>query len=154
MADQSDNLPSAERRITISVDAMGGDLGPAAVVAEDSYTARDAIDLLYPSEGFSNIALQWLENLGWCGRGEGGDFVLDHWVEDEQRILIDGRVPINTHGGSLSEGGTQGSGHLREAVHQLQGRAGDRQVPGATAALVASGGFYFNSQGAILRRDS
>ena len=110
----------------------------------------DDIDVFYPYEGFSNIALSWFENVGYCGRGEGGDFVLDHWDQKEQRILIEGRIPVNTHGGSLSEGGTQGAGHLREAILQLRGDAGSRQVP-ATAALVTPGGYYFNSQGILLR---
>ena len=66
-------------------------------------------------------------------------------------ILIDGRIPVNPHGGALSEGGTQGSGHIREAVHQLQGRAGERQVEGAERAIVTAGGFFFNAQGCTLR---
>ena len=53
----------------------------------------------------------------------------------------------------MSEGGTQGSGHIREAVHQLQGRAGDRQVDGAERAIVTAGGFFFNAQGCMLRVD-
>ena len=69
------------------------------------------------------------------------------------RVLIDGRIPVNPHGGALSEGGTQGSGHIREAVHQLQGRAGDRQVAGAERAIVTAGGFFFNAQGCTLRVD-
>ena len=109
------------------------------------------VDVFYPYEGFSNIALCWFENVGYCGRGEGGAFVAQHWDEAGQRILIDGRVPVNTHGGSLSEGGTQGAGHLHEAVLQLRGQAGPRQVEGAQVALVTPGGFYFNSQGILLR---
>ena len=67
-------------------------------------------------------------------------------------MLVGGRMPINSHGGSLSEGGTRGTGHIREAVLQLRGEAGDRQVEGARTALVTPGGFFFNSQGALLRR--
>lgn len=111
------------------------------------------IDVFYPYDGFSIITLNWFENVGYCGRGEGGAFVTEQWDEASQRLLIGGRVPVNTHGGSLSEGGTQGAGHVREAVVQLRGTAGARQVPGATAALVTPGGFYFNSQGMILRAD-
>ena len=72
-------------------------------------------------------------------------------MADENRILIQGHVPMNPHGGALSEGGTQGSGHFREAIHQLQGRAGERQVEGARTALLTLGGFFFNAQGATLR---
>jgi hypothetical protein len=52
----------------------------------------------------------------------------------------------------LSEGATQASGHVREAVHQLQGVAGDRQVPDARRALITAGGFFFNAQGLMLHR--
>ncbi|MFN0089832.1 MAG: thiolase family protein [Acidimicrobiales bacterium] len=130
-----------------------GQLVVARKLWAKSDLARADMDVLYPYEGFSNIALMWLENLGFCQRGEAGDFVLTHWNEAEQRILVDGRVPVNTHGGSLSEGGTQGAGHLREATLQLRGQAGPRQAPGAKAALVTPGGFYFNSQGMILRTE-
>jgi acetyl-CoA acetyltransferase len=118
--------------------------------AKSELTLAD-VDVVYPYDGFSIITLNWFENLGYCGRGEGGDFVAEHWREDEQRLLIDGRVPVNTHGGSLSEGGTQGAGHLREAILQLRGEAEARQVPHARTALVTPGGFYFNSQGILLR---
>ena len=120
--------------------------------ARSELTLAD-VDVFYPYEGFSNIALAWIENVGYCGRGEGGAFVAEHWVEAEQRIMIDGRIPVNTHGGSLSEGGTQGAGHLYEACLQLRGAAGERQAPGAQVALVTPGGFYFNSQGFLLRQD-
>ncbi len=115
----------------------------------------DDIDLLLLYDGFTVITLNWLENLGYCGPGEAGAFVEDNWVPGDGgtgRIMIKGRVPVNTHGGSLSEGGTQGSGHLREAVHQLQGLAEDRQVAGAERALVTIGGFFFNAQGVTLHR--
>ncbi len=115
----------------------------------------DDIDVYFPYDGFSVIALNWFENVGFCGPGEAGSFIEDNWVASDDgtgRILIKGRVPVNTHGGSLSEGGTQGTGHLREAVHQLQGLAGDRQVEGAERALVNIGGFFFNAEGITLRR--
>ncbi|MFN0028285.1 MAG: thiolase family protein [Acidimicrobiales bacterium] len=120
--------------------------------AKSELTLAD-VDVFYPYEGFSNIALAWIENVGFCGRGEGGDFVAQHWDDAGQRIMIDGKIPLNTHGGSLSEGGTQGAGHLFEACLQLRGTAGPRQVQGADVALVTPGGFYFNSQGMLLRAD-
>ncbi len=113
----------------------------------------DDMDLYYPYDGFTPIALNWIENVGLCGPGEAGPFLEQHWSAEENRVLLRGRVPVNSHGGALSEGGTQGSGHLREAVHQLQGRAGDRQVAGARTALLTIGGFFFNAQGVTLRTD-
>jgi acetyl-CoA acetyltransferase len=112
----------------------------------------DDVDLYYPYDGFTIIAAAWIENTGWCKPGEAGHFLRDHWVDEENRVLIGGRIPINSHGGSLSEGGTRGTGHLREAMLQLRGEANDRQVRGARTALVTPGGFFFNSQGALLRR--
>jgi len=111
----------------------------------------DACDVYFPYDGFSIIALNWFENAGWCGPGEAGAFLRDNWDDTTNRVLIGGRVPVNPHGGALSEGGTQGSGHIREAVLQLQGRAGERQVPGAETAIVTAGGFFFNAQGVVLR---
>lgn len=110
------------------------------------------IDVYFPYDGFTIITLNWFENVGYCGPGEAGDFLRSHWVKEENRVLLDGRVPVNPHGGSLSEGGTQGSGHLREAVHQLQGLAGERQVADAQRALITAGGFFFNAQGVTLER--
>jgi acetyl-CoA acetyltransferase len=111
----------------------------------------DDVDVYFPYDGFSFITLSWLENTGWCGPGEGGAFIRQHWDEGSNRVLINGRIPMNTHGGSLSEGGTQASGHIREAVVQLQGEAGERQVPDAKTALVTPGGFFFNAHGLVLR---
>ncbi len=113
----------------------------------------DGTDVYFPYDGFTPITLNWFENTGWCGPGEAGAFLADNWDANRSRIMIDGRIPVNPHGGALSEGGTQGSGHLREAVHQLQGLAGERQVDGARTALITAGGFFFNAQGVALRTD-
>jgi acetyl-CoA acetyltransferase len=111
----------------------------------------DDIDLFFPYDGFTIITVNWFENVGWCGPGEARAFIGDNWDEDGQRLLLRGRIPVNPHGGALSEGATQGSGHTREAIHQLQGIAGERQLAGAARALLFLGGFFFNSQGVALR---
>jgi acetyl-CoA acetyltransferase len=112
----------------------------------------DDIDVYFPYDGFTPITLNWIDNAGWCKPGEAGAFLRDHWNEREQRALINGRIAVNPHGGSLSEGATQASGHMREAVHQLQGVAGERQVADARRALITAGGFFFNAQGLTLHR--
>jgi acetyl-CoA acetyltransferase len=111
------------------------------------------IDVYLPYDGFSIITVQWIENTGWCKPGEAQGFIEDNWDDAGNRILIDGRIPVNTHGGNLSEGGSQGSGHIREAITQLRGTAGDRQVPGAKTAILTPGGMFFNAQGLVLRAD-
>lgn len=124
----------------------------AAMKAKSDFWIDDC-DVYFPYDGFTPMTLTWLEAAGWCGPGEAGDFIRQHWDDRTNRILINGRVPVNPHGGALSEGGTQGSGHIREAVHQLQGLAGERQVEGAQRAIVTAGGFFFNAQGMVLHTE-
>jgi acetyl-CoA acetyltransferase len=112
----------------------------------------DDVDVFFPYDGFTIITLGWIENMGYCKPGEAGRFMQEHWDDKSGSVLINGRVPMNPHGGSLSEGASRGTGHLREAITQLRGEAGERQVDGARTALIGCGGFFFNSQGAILRR--
>lgn len=109
------------------------------------------VDVFFPYDGFSIIALSWFETVGFCGPGEAGPFLERQRDPLTGRIRIGGRVPVNPHGGSLSEGGTQGSGHVHEAVLQLRGDAGARQAPGARSALLVPGGFFYNAGGLILR---
>lgn len=135
--------------------AAGWDTSGQAVAARDLRAKSDLwlddIDLFYPYDGFTIVAVRCFESYGFCGTGEAGHFLADNWDATENRIKIKGRVPVNTHGGSLSEGGTQGAGHVREAVAQLRGAAGERQVPEARVALLTPGGFFFNAQGLVLR---
>jgi acetyl-CoA acetyltransferase len=121
-----------------------------ALWEQSELTLRD-VDLFQPYDGFSFICLKWFESVGYCGMGEAPAFIEDNWDKEQNRILIEGRVPANTHGGSLSDGGTQGSGHIREAVLQLQGKAGAHQHPGVKSALLGIGGF-FPYTGALLLR--
>ncbi len=59
--------------------------------------------------------------------------------------------PLNSHGGSLVEGATQGAGHVRGAVRQLRGEAEERQVAHAKTALVTLDGILYNAQGFVFR---
>jgi acetyl-CoA acetyltransferase len=94
------------------------------------------VDVAELYDGFSFLAMVWLEALGFCGKGESGPF-----VEGGHRIALDGELPLNTHGGQLSAGRLHGFGFIHEACLQLRGEAGDRQVGAAVeVAAVANGG--------------
>jgi acetyl-CoA acetyltransferase/uncharacterized OB-fold protein len=93
------------------------------------------VDLALVYDGFTFNAISWIEALGFCGFGEASD-----WLDGGRRIAPDGDVPVNPHGGQLSEGRTHGYGFLYEAVAQLRHEAGERQVSDARTAVVTSGG--------------
>ena len=86
-------------------------------------------------DGFTFNAVSWLEGLGFCGIGEAMD-----WMDGGRRIALDGDLPVNPHGGQLSEGRTHGYGFIYEAMAQLRHDAGERQVADARTAVVTSGG--------------
>ncbi|MGH7864972.1 MAG: thiolase family protein [Candidatus Binataceae bacterium] len=92
------------------------------------------VALLY--DGFSFLTVVWLEALGFCKHGEGGQF-----IEGGKRIALNGELPLNTNGGQLSAGRLHGYGLLYEACVQLWGAAGERQVAGPPeVAVVGVGG--------------
>ena len=103
------------------------------------------VDVALVYDGFTFNAISWLEGLGFCGLGEAQD-----WLDGGRRIALDGEIPVNPHGGQLSEGRTHGFGFIYEAMTQLRHEAGDRQVAGrttggatntgASTAVVTSGG--------------
>jgi acetyl-CoA acetyltransferase len=128
----------------------GQEVAAAGLWSKSEVTVAD-VDLVFPYDGFSIITLKWLEALGFCGPGEAGELLRDSWDEAGQRLLLGGRVPVNTHGGSLSEGASQGAGHVREAVVQLRHEAGERQVPRASVAALGVGGLFSNSSALVLR---
>ena len=103
------------------------------------------VALLY--DGFTFNAVSWLEALGFCELGGASD-----WIGDGSRIALDGELPVNPHGGQLSEGRTHGFGFIYEAITQLRHDAGDRQVADARTAVVTSGGGT-PSGVLLLRRD-
>jgi acetyl-CoA acetyltransferase len=100
---------------------------------KSQFTIRDVdVALLY--DGFTHITLSWLEALGFCGLGEAGAF-----IENGKAIGPGGRLPLNTNGGQLAEGRLHGIGLIIEAVLQLQGRCGLRQIKDAKVAVVTNG---------------
>jgi acetyl-CoA acetyltransferase len=106
----------------------------AQMWSRTSLTPRD-VDVAELYDGFTFLTFAWLEALGLCGDGEAGPF-----VEGGKRIALDGELPLNTYGGQLSAGRMHGYWVVHEAVLQLRGAAGPRQVPGAEVAVVSAGG--------------
>ena len=119
-------------------------------VAERIYPAAGVsqkdIDVLYIQDPTSVWPLQMLEWYGFCGMGEGGQFI------QNGRIGLGGELPLNTNGGQLSESYMWGWLHIPEAVRQLRGEAGPRQVEGAEIAQYCSTMAFHKAASTILRR--
>ncbi|HEX2315573.1 MAG TPA: acetyl-CoA acetyltransferase [Thermomonospora sp.] len=105
------------------------------------------IDVAELYDCFTYSVLVQLEDYGFCTKGEGGPYAASG------AIALDGELPVNTHGGFLSEGYVHGINHIAEAVAQLRGTAGDRQVPGAEVALsTAQPGYVLAGTSALILR--
>jgi acetyl-CoA acetyltransferase len=100
------------------------------------------IDHVMVYDAFTITTLLFLEDLGFCPKGEGGAFV------SSGAIAPGGSVPVNTNGGGLScnHPGMYGLFTIIEAVEQLRGTCGERQVPGAETALAHANGGVLSSQ--------
>jgi acetyl-CoA acetyltransferase len=94
---------------------------------------------------FTFEVIQQLEEASFCARGEGGPFVASGAIDR------DGSLPVNTHGGLLSEGHLAGMNHIVEAVRQLRGQAGERQLARAGQIAVTGWGDLGDGALAILR---
>lgn len=103
------------------------------------------IDLLEIYDAFTINPVLFLEDLGFCAKGEGGEFVASG------AIAPAGRLPVNTNGGGLSycHPGMYGIFALIEAVRQLRGEAGARQVRGDLALVHGNGGVLSSQVTAI-----
>jgi acetyl-CoA acetyltransferase len=105
------------------------------------------IDLLLIHEGFSWYVIAALEALGIVAPGEGGPFV------EEGHIRLGGRLPVNTHGGALSEGHVSGVNHVIEAVRQLRRTVEPvRQVESCERVVVVNEGNFFDGSVLVLRK--
>jgi acetyl-CoA acetyltransferase len=98
------------------------------------FSAAD-VDLAEVYDGFSWLAIAWLEGLGFVPRGHGGPF----FAEGRGRVGS-GDLPVCTDGGQLGGGRLHGFGKLAQAVAQLRGEAGASQVRDASVAVASAGG--------------
>jgi acetyl-CoA acetyltransferase len=132
-ADDDEFASSGHRPVAKRVYEMAG-ITPAEV----------DVALLY--DHFSPLVIMQLEDYGFCGIGEGGPFVAEGNIR-----WGTGSIPVNTHGGNLSEAYIIGMTHIREAVEQLRGVAVN-QVDGAEIALVTGGPASLPVSATLLRR--
>ena len=109
--------------------------GPAKHMWSRSSLNPSDVDVALLYDGFTFNVISWLEALGFCDLGEAPAF-----IDGGSRIDLGGDLPLNPHGGQLTAGRSNGFGNIQEAVLQLRGQAGDRQVLGAQIAAVSSGG--------------
>jgi acetyl-CoA acetyltransferase len=116
------------------------DSGPRAY--EMAGVGPESVDVAMLYDAFTINPILFLEDLGFCEKGEGGAFV------EGGRIAPGGELPVNTNGGGLSYNhpGMYGLLLLVEAVRQLRGECGERQVGGAEVALAHGNGGVLSSQ--------
>jgi acetyl-CoA acetyltransferase len=115
----------------------------SAIWSTTGLTADD-IDALYIQDPTAVWSLQMLEYYGFCGIGEGGPFLA------EGHTLPGGDLPLNTHGGQLSESYTWGWMHVVEAVRQLRGQAGERQLDAPRIGMYCSSHGFVKAAVSIL----
>lgn len=119
-----------------------------AGAARDAFEAAGIgvadLDVAELHDAFTISVLVTLEAMGFCGAGEAGAYMRSGAAS------LGGRCPLNTHGGLLSQAHIGGMLHITEAVRQLRGDAGARQVPNARLAVVSGNGGIFSVCGAMV----
>ncbi len=123
--------------------ASGAPLAKASAFAMAGISLAD-IDVVQLYDCYTFTVLVTLEDYGFCAKGEGGPFVADG------RIAPGGALPLNTGGGQLSSFYMWGMTPISEAVIQLRGDGGARQVPDAHVALVSGNGGILSTHATLV----
>lgn len=111
------------------------------------------LDLFFPYDGYTLDAIAVTEAAGFCKPGESGDFFKSSWDFARNVLKLNGRTEVTTNGGGLAMGRAGGSNLYSEAVRQLRGGQGERQVDGAKTALVSIGSFFHDPSAVLLRTE-
>lgn len=131
-----DDIPAAATPAFVT--GWSGHQRPTDVFQRSGLASRDVKQCqLY--DGFSSMVYEWLESFGWCAPGTAWRFIRDGQAD------VDGRLPVNTFGGSLGEGRLHGMGHLREGYLQVSGKADARQLEASENCLVQVGPYDSSS---------
>jgi acetyl-CoA acetyltransferase len=105
------------------------------------------MDFVCPYDCYTITVIVTLEDAGFCKKGQGGPFVMEH------DLTYAGDFPCNTHGGQLSFGQpglAGGMSHVTEAIRQLMGRGGERQVKNAALGYVNGNGGIMSEQASLI----
>lgn len=125
-------------------------VGPASVTGPLAFSRAGLtpsdVDVAEIYDAFTYMLMLTMEDLGFCEKGQGGEFV------ESGALRLGGSLPTNTDGGGLSAShpGQRGLFLIVEAVRQLRGESGPRQVPDAKIACVSGTGGWFCSSGTVL----
>ena len=133
---------------TYAKDMLATPIGPASrkAFAMAGLTPAD-MHMAQIYDCYTITVMLTLEDAGFCAKGEGMRFLREH------DFTFKGNFPMNTHGGQLSFGQTGSSGGMTqviEAMHQIQGRAGERQLARHDLAYVSGTGGVMSEQGALI----
>ncbi len=139
--------------ITYAPEVTESSIKPAAEGAfKMAGVAHKDIDLVCPYDCYTITVLVTLEDAGFCKKGQGGPFAMEH------DLTYSGDLPCNTHGGQFSFGQpglAGGMSHVTEAIRQLMGRGEGRQVKDAMLAYVnGNGGIMSEQVSLVLERQS
>lgn len=128
-------------------DIMAGCAETARRLWDSTGMSSADIDVAQLYDGFSVFVYTWLEGLGLVGKGEALSFI------EDGNARVGGRLPLNTGGGCLAEGRLHGMTQLVEAAMQVTGRAGERQVSGASTAVATVSNGLAGSTAFVFRSD-
>ncbi|MEU2455824.1 MULTISPECIES: lipid-transfer protein [unclassified Streptomyces] len=145
------DLPDIATDSSVAVAPAAGSFRSSIARAayEEAGLGPDDLSLAEVYDLSTALELEWYEDIGLCGEGEGAKLVR------EGATALGGRVPVNTSGGLASFGEAvpaQAIAQVCELTWQLRGTAGDRQVPGARAGITANQGLFGHGSAVVAVR--